>query len=51
MFYVKHIHIDSAATLAAQTFSTTPTDDYIVSVDNMIVRKGDFYERKSKKVL
>ena len=40
MFYVKHIHIDSTATLAAQTFSTTPTDDYIISVDNMIVRPG-----------
>lgn len=40
MANVKHIHIESMQALLAQSFSTTVSDDYIVTVDNMIVREG-----------
>lgn len=40
MANVKHIHIESMTALLQQSFSTTVSDDYIVTVDNMIVRQG-----------
>lgn len=40
MANVKHIHIEDMSTIVQHSFSTTPADDYIVTVDNMIVRAG-----------
>ena len=37
MANVKHVHIEDTATLVAQSFSASPTDDYVVSVDDMTV--------------
>ena len=40
MANVKHVHIEDTATLVAQSFSASPADDYVVSVDDMTVRPG-----------